>query len=93
MSCETRDGCSPDHSKYMRPGGSGKLGVEPLSVCNRARLPRSVVCSCQPEHVEPISNQLEVLLSSNVQRMALQIRSLIAPMPMLLAIVLNVPSD
>jgi hypothetical protein len=26
-------------------GDSGKLGVEPLSVCNRARLPQSFVCS------------------------------------------------
>jgi hypothetical protein len=85
---------SQDHSKYRRPRGSGKLGVEPLSVCNRARLPQSVVCSSRPEHEEPISNRLHVLLkSSNVQRVALQIRSLPTPMPMLLAIVLNVPSN
>jgi hypothetical protein len=39
---ETRDGCSPGHSKPMRVGGVGveKLGVGPLSVCNRARLPQ-----------------------------------------------------
>jgi hypothetical protein len=37
-------------------GYQGKLGFEPVSVCNRARLPRSVVCSYQPEH----SHRLQV---------------------------------
>jgi hypothetical protein len=45
MRRETRDGCSPGHSNLMRAGVEGKLGVEPLSVCNRARLPQICVCA------------------------------------------------
>jgi hypothetical protein len=35
----------------MRAGGLEKLGVEPLSVCNRARLPQ-IVYVLQPKHVK-----------------------------------------
>jgi hypothetical protein len=58
MRRETRDGCSPGHSKLMRAiffvvvyvlcGVVGvlrerKQGVEPSSVCNRAKLPQILV--------------------------------------------------
>jgi hypothetical protein len=39
-------------------GGRGKLGVEPLSVCNRARFPQICVRFYQREHVE-LSHQFQ----------------------------------
>jgi hypothetical protein len=54
-------------------GVGGKLGVEPVSVCNRARLPQSVLYYCRPEHGAFIivSNKLHILFeSSNVQRLS-----------------------
>jgi hypothetical protein len=43
--CKTRYRCYHGSRKIKAGRGSEKLGVESLSVCNRARLPQSFVCA------------------------------------------------